>query len=935
MNRIILPTMLALSVAGDSAAQIAEHYFADTEQKENGKVETSLNLDGHIVVGGWSFAARPFTPSITMLDTEGEVLWTTTTNDTADHSFTEWNSGAVDHLLDGEDGYIYATSPLDNDSRRIWKVDATDGSIVWRRQLDGIISYNTQHLLRLDSDLVLFAYCSDQNTHNLAYVSRGTGDVTQEYSYGPANGHFGVAVDGSGHLYYTATDSIHKATVAQPSSRLWSRRFADPVLEYYDMLYTDTQDSLFAVGYRDSGSNGARVYGLRTDNGDQRWQAVLFGDVYLRDFNDRFGKLYLTWRHRYVGGGYYAFWPSCVDKLTGEVLWMTSIENVQVGSPDTHSGGGEGAMDCDVDDNGDYYMTGYYGDANYGPECWAIAKIDGTDGSLIYSRTITLFPDQFDNVSCGYGAHVIDGQPCFVGDLETWNENYYERRQATFVRLDPATGEVVLRTAFNGDFQYPSRTVAMRASSEGTYVLKQRGGQVSLELYGPDNSLAWERSFRQSHILRAGQLAVGPAGEAWFTSYSSPALNEDPWITETPDSLWTHCVSWSGTLLQRYGFASLDSTERPTDLIVDAQGRAFLGYARNASFYLRRIASGVLGPEVVSGLSYEAARQRAEAIVDDGEARILLVGYAAPVLKLVGFDKSTQAVTVLDTIVTHGSIRYLQQVLRVSPERLFIIGEGNGEMRMGLYDVSLQDTIWCERAPGGSPMRAVWANDRVYASCGLTNGTGQVSGYSAEAGLPTWAHIVDGPGSGANSLRALAWDMYRNEVIVAGNELRSMDVDAARDVLIERIDASGALLDQIHRAGGPFADNGAYCALVLGNAGVWSGGSLDTNGFGRAGFRYELQDQLNVGIAPGERMRVPGMLAYPQPAGEVLNILVSDANGAADLSLFDAWGRMVLRTRVNTSTPVTLTRNGLPAGMYTLVMSDGDDLHLTRPVLFR
>ncbi len=210
-----------------------------------------------------------------------------------------------------------------------------------------------------------------------------------------------------------------------------------------------------------------------------------------------------------------------------------------------------------------------------------------------------------------------------------------------------------------------------------------------------------------------------------------------------------------------------------------------------------------------------------------------------------------------------------------------------------------------------------------------------MSGYSAEAGLPTWAHIVDGPGSGANSLRALAWDMYRNEVIVAGNELQSTDVDAARDVLIERIDASGALLDQIHRAGGPFADNGAYCALVLGNASVWAGGSLDTSGFGRAGFLYELQDQLNVASGPATRPDENLILVHPQPADADLTISLNDASRYTHIALFDAQGRSIRRVRVDASSPVLLSRNGLPAGMYTLVIDDAAGRRFTRRVLFR
>ena len=81
-----------------------------------------------------------------------------------------------------------------------------------------------------------------------------------------------------------------------------------------------------------------------------------------------------------------------------------------------------------MDRNNNVYLTGYYGDANYGPECWGILKLDSNTGDALYEVTITEDSSYYDDISIGLAA-------CFIIGLYILNEFGYDKFHQNYYNI--------------------------------------------------------------------------------------------------------------------------------------------------------------------------------------------------------------------------------------------------------------------------------------------------------------------------------------------------------------------------------------------------------------------------------------------------------------------------------------------------------------------
>jgi len=251
-----------------------------------------------------------------------------------------------------------------------------------------------------------------------------------------------------------------------------------------------------------------------------------------------------------------------------------------------------------------------------------------------------------------------------------------------------------------------------------------------------------------------------------------------------------------------------------------------------------------------------------------------------------------------------------------------VIGEGQFKQRMAMYDVAAHDTIWCGWATGPAPIRACWAGYGIYTASQDTGNTAAVRGYNADTGELIWTHTVDGPAVSQNWVFALCHDPYRQQIIVGGCEYQS--INGPNNVVIQRLDSSGALIEDIYRVGGPALMDGAYCAAVLPNASVLVGGSLDTTAYGRAGFIYTLEEPLPMQVRPDPGPSHEQLMVYPQPMAQLSWLDPGLLPAPYTLMLYDANGLQAQVIYQSRTAPIPLVRGSLARGLYLAKVTAGD-----------
>jgi hypothetical protein len=820
-------------------AQVTESYFKDMEAKESSTVSCYVKYGNSIIIGGNAFGKTRNMPVVMRIDTLGNTLWNTGTWDTTYASPLQTNT--VDKIMLGKDGFVYAYC---TDSNTIWKLDPSNGTRLWKKKFP-TTNYNFSNVLAdYDATKLLAAgfYTAVAGFHypRFAIISKATGDTISTHNMGKtpvsAGGggglpYFSITSDYQNNIYYSYRDTIVKVAGNNPNISIWKFRHATANAENYTGAHFDsTTASVFFLGYKIPSTYSGKIVKLSASTGSLLSSVTATtGDVRFRDMKVQNGYLYATWRHMYVGGGTYLFTATKYDMSAGAAVWSVGYSLTPLGAWDTHGGNGCGAMSIDVDNSGDVYLTGYHTDANYGPSQWGVMKLSGSNGSILWEKTIAEDTLKYNNVSVGMGAVVINNRPYFVGTLETYFVNYSERTKIAMVRMNPATGAVLSKTFSGSNNQFPSRTVSFtRRGISQTAVLKQEGRYVKVELYDFNRNLLWSKTLSRHYMLYAGQLSVDPSGTIMVSASSASMSNLPPFYAPATDSLHLFMINGSGQVLKEYQFVPSSASSQPIALLSENMS-AYIYYTVNNSLRMRKATMVNLSTEVNLGITHPPALFNTNPVIAR-PAKLISFGTASGILTGVSLNKTSLTTTAAGTVAA-SRIQNVNFARALDSTRVLLCGNNNvGKEAVCLYNLTTSDTVWTRvysNASASSAVKSVFnpARNAIYVVS--TNSTNVVvRRFNASNGALLWSYTYAGAAVNQDDTPTdVAYDSLRNEILVSGYETALPSSKA----LMLKLDTNGISLDTIVRTGDFPGNCRGYCVSVLPDGTQWMGGNLNKN----------------------------------------------------------------------------------------------------------
>ena len=875
--------------------QLTETFFSDTEIKEGGRIFDHIKDDPYIIICGKSFDNYPGQPSVTKIDTLGNIIWTTTTNDTASYIYPN----VFVYKIFKSGGFIYAlvlkhTWP--GEPKEIWKIDDSDGSVLWKSQFYTNYFLRPQHLIDYDSSKFLIGYYESSGNPKFAFMSKANGDTLSTYSMGISSNNsnlkFGLAVDSDLDIYYSYKDSIFKADGTSPNSIYW--RNAPPassnIVDFTD-IYIDANDSIYLFSRYDAYSaTGGRpkTIAINSSNGNLLWQTITPGDdIQSVAFIDKNGYLYSTWRHAMVGGGYFDFWTSKINKLTGNRAWY---------SVHSFGNGGEAAMSIDVDNNGDVFLTGYFGDANYGPEDWGIVKLNGNTGYDIYEKNISIDNLKNDDLSVGMAVCVFNNKPYFVGELETSNNNGVRKSKVTFVEIDNSTGSLLQRKFIGGSYQFPSKTIQIeKFGANKTIVFKQVGRFTNVEMYDSNKTLLWEKSFIKNFMLFGGDLIINKYGTIVFSASSISEKSSKPFFSNQTDSMYVFYLDTLGNLTNYNSFYVGFNDAYPLE-IQDDGVNTFVFYNKFNFIYYRKIDASGVSMEYSLNVMYNDLMIHPKYTVNNTNSTMLIFGFKNSANRIIKLNKNTTNTTDVAVIPSIDVINY---VVKNSASRVFLCGRNNGGNDVLIsYNTALLNTIWTKTYSSQAEMFKFTFNDDstfIY-SIGTQSSDVIIRKIAVSTGLEKWSYSFNGSSNLTCKPTDIAFDKYKNEIVITGYQLDNSSGN--KNVFIEIIDTSGANVNTYIKQGAFEGDNMGICTQVINDGSVWIGGSLNDSVYGKAGVIFDtdsststsIEDLFYSHIYPSSTIE-----AYPNPFRDFLNVkfTISENNSNVALHLYNAEGKTI------------------------------------------
>lgn len=930
---------LVINLASFSSVfgQFSESYFSDNEIKEGGGIGPFVKGDNSIYIGGRSFDNYKGEPFVMKLDTLGEVIWSTTSLDTLEYNCSaEYIS---DLFLSGE--YVYAISLVQVASYKpkyLWKINANTGDIIWKELFYSDYFKAPNHFLDYDSSKFLVGYYESSGNAKFAFISKVYGDTISTHKIGSGyNVEFGLVHNSELDIYYSYRDSVYKASHSNPDSIIW--RNALPASEFmndYLEIHVDDNDSVFLFGRFDPfySSNGkGKIAAVNSQDGNLIWVSNAPGDE-VREVNyiDANGFIFSTWRHAFVGGGQYNYWTSKIDKLTGNEDWSS---NYNFGN------GGEAALSLDKDGNGDLFLTGYFGDANYGPEDWGVLKLDGATGNNLYSLNISLDNQANDDLSIGIGVAIFNDKPYFVGNLETTNINGTRRTKITFVELENSSGNIQQLKYVGGDYQFRSRAIQIEnLGAEKTVVFKQVGRSVSVEMYDFNKNLIWEKSILKDYILNGSDIIINDSSKIIVSAYSTKDTCADPFFSAISDSVFLFYLDTLGNINEEFSFHLGTSNTQPIEILDDGRN-SFIFYHKNNSTFYRKIDSNGVSLEYGLDIPYYNKLSRNKTTIDYSDSILYSFGYKNYNTRLIEINKNTLDTLSLGVIPFIKNVNY---VSRIDLNNILISGKDylNSDIIVS-YNTSILDTNWTKTYSIQSEIYKTILNDdmsELYA-IGLQSVDVVLRKLNPINGDLIWSYYHSGTASQIDEPSDVVYDKYRGQIVLTGYQSDNNGIDADRNVFVEVVDTNGINVSSIIKTGDFTGDNIGYCAQVIQDGSVWVGGSRNDSVFGKAGFVFEIDTTLLFSsieeVSDELRSGLFGFNVHPNPFSDIiyLNYEVLTANSSVNILIHDLTGRLVYSGAIQHQVKgkyIYSVNTGDLSGMYIIQLRINDSVYSARIV---
>lgn len=890
---LVLIALLACLPARAQQIQVEEHYFTNDEVADGGKVHTHLVLDMDIIVAGSSIDTHASQPSIVRLDTLGQVVWTTTTLDSAVYG----EPMSIRRIMLGSDGYLYASCAENawlTPQQQIWKVDPSTGAIVWRVPFTAHGAVD--HLVDIDSATLVVGHATAYNgftySTRLTYLDKANGAIVQIRDIGERaweHNQYGVVSDGSGHVYYTIMDSLYKIPVT-PGPAIWKASYPVTEAGQYGKVHFDGS-GIYLLGSRWYSPMARAVRVDPADGSMVWWLAPLQPsgpNVYFADLLDRNGSLYVAWKHAYTGGGTYAWWICRLDKTSGAQQWVNPVYG---GSGDRF------ARSMAMDAMGNLYVTGSHSQG-LDASVWRIAKLHGSTGSVIHTTDVTLLPGT-DQSSKGVGACIVNGRPYHVGDLRTNGSGYVQQTTPHLVKQDAATGAIIQLTAFGGAYRFPSRTLAMRPTYDGRLVvLKQEGIRLALEKYGPDSTLLWRRVLRHGYAMLGEVMKLDDMGRIIVAAQSRNEAFPAPFYSSTTDSVHVFVFDQAGTLQAHGRFYGNSLPLKVFQVVTNlpASDLFVLYRASSASIRVRRFTGTSFGNESILSVNYPVAQGEGTCARERLGPEFHLFARDGNTLNLYGVNKTTFNISLIGTIQSFGGM--VNEVVPVDGDRSLVVGQASIFDMALLYDHALQQAVWFKTYEQQAQLtRAVIGPPGTFAyACGsrTSNPHGVfVRAINMSNGNLVWTYPRSSPGSDFE-----AWGVAHdadNGLVAFTGYVSDTSNPPVRSAFVEVVDQAGSgHFGQLFDAYAPEAGVG-LCMARMPGAELWLGGYMGQGQTSAHGFLFRLVQGTTVGFTPVARV-AEGPQAYPNPYSDHVVIDWPGSIGlGADVTIRSMDGRILER----------------------------------------
>ncbi len=804
-------------------SQLTEHYFSDNETKAGGKIYDHINDGPNIIIGGTSFDNYPGQPSVSKIDTLGNIIWTTTSKDFSVYS----QANIYKIFLSGD--FIYALNIIDvGDKRELWKIDAGSGDIIWKNEFYDKYFYLPQHFFDYDDDKFLIGYFEKGGKNKYAYIDKMNGDTISTHMMG--NGYtglkYGLAIDSDLNIYYTHKDSIFKAGGFGSNDILWRNALPEDsdIVDYLN-VYVDDNDSIFLFARYDnffSSSGEGKIVAINSVDGSLLWETgATDKEIAHVSFIDKNGFLYSTWRHAFVGGTNSKYWTTKIDKSTGQIAWNTA--------PD-FGNGQEGAISMSLDDDSNVYLTGYYSAANYGPADWGIAKIDGNSGNTLFIQKATNGHDE----SSGIGISIIDNQLFVVGNYENVQVGP-ALSTPTLFKVDAANGNILKRNFIGHSYQFPSKTILLENyGSDKTVALKQVGRKTVVEMYDNGQNLLWEWSDLRNYMLIGSHLTVDDEnGNIILTAYDVRNSNNEPYYNNTAKDAYVFIFNESGFLLNEYSFPLNVGNPFPFEIMIDGD-RFFIFYRKNNYLYGRTIDSNGLSEEESVIPAYNNTLSPTSHIINHADTSFFIFSKSA----IKEMDKNT-----FDKI-TSTYIYFAEQINHVAKtpaNDALLCGSDKTENDLLVkFDLQTSDTTWTRTYDTNSNIfKFVFdADSSNIFTLGVQSSNIVVRKISAQDGTLEWTNLFEVPPSMEGVPVDIIFDQTTEQLAITGY----IETLTNKKLFINFIDSSGATVQSYFNDGDYEGENIGLCLEKAPDGSTRVGGQLNHSLYGKAGFIYNIAE---------------------------------------------------------------------------------------------
>ena len=205
-------------------SQVSISYFSDAEVKEGDRVYDHVKDGDFLIFSGRSFERVKYSPSITKIDTLGNVVWSTAIRDTTHH----YSSDQIQHFnyapkLLKSGNFLYAACMIRSMyqyTQELWKIDISTGDILWKKEFNNRQPDYAEHIVDLDSNRLVVTYHPDSPTGTapavFVLVDKQNGDTLGPHVIRGISGRddrFGMAADSDGNLYYTGETAYSRSAV--------------------------------------------------------------------------------------------------------------------------------------------------------------------------------------------------------------------------------------------------------------------------------------------------------------------------------------------------------------------------------------------------------------------------------------------------------------------------------------------------------------------------------------------------------------------------------------------------------------------------------------------------------------------------------------------------------------------------------------------------